>query len=106
MQLELHLAYIHRQVLQHTPTWRLTSPSEDALETHFIFEGSEVAGPGVGVAVLLSLLAEVSGHIAIDNGLGQNHSLQRVFQDVREISVWTHLLTFLLAFPLSCISAM
>jgi len=45
---------------------------------HFnlILEWPEVTSPGVSVAILFPLLAEVPGHIAIHNGLGQNHALQ------------------------------
>ena len=44
---------------------------------HLVLEGSQVADPGVGVAIILPLLAKVSGQVAIDDRLRQYHSLNR-----------------------------
>lgn len=47
-----------------------------SIPTYFRLVRPQVTGPGVGVAILLSLLSKVSGHIAVDNGLAQCHALQ------------------------------
>ena len=43
--------------------------------THLILERPQVAGPGVSVPVILPLLAEVAGHVAVDDGLHQCDAL-------------------------------
>ena len=40
-----------------------------------IFERSEVASPGVGVAIILSLLPKVSSHVPVHDRLCENDAL-------------------------------
>ena len=40
-----------------------------------ILKWSQVAGPGVGVSIVLSFLPEVASHVAIDDRLGEDDTL-------------------------------
>ena len=42
---------------------------------NLILEWSQVASPGVGVSIVLSLLPKVASYVAIDNRLGQDDTL-------------------------------
>ena len=70
---------------------------------HLVLEGPQVASPGVGVAIIFSLLPKVASQVAIDNSLGQDDTLT----GGRDVGACAHepaaVLTFLLELPSSAI---
>ena len=66
---------------------RLSPGTRRARLPHLVLERAQVAGPGVGVAVLLPLLAKVSGHVAVDDGL---HQCDALHDTERPVSVAVH----------------
>lgn len=65
-----------------------------------IFERSEVASPGVGVAIILSLLPKVSSHVPVHDRLSENDALYNPWLVARAHSA-THTFTLRLVFPSS-----